>query len=174
MDLKRYIAVVACTLAVAVASGTALAQGLKVGYVNVVKVIEQAPQGDAALKELEDEFGPRDRELRKMRDDLKKMEEDLEKNALVMAESDRRDKERDVLDLRRSLKRAGQEFREDYNLRRNEELRDLQKIVFKAIVDIAKAEQFDLIIHEGAVYASEKIDITEKILQQLKQKHGAK
>lgn len=174
MDLKRYIAVVACTLAVTVSSGPVLAQGLKVGYVNVVKVIEQAPQGDAALKELEDEFGPRDRELRKMRDDLKNMEEDLEKNALVMKESDRRDKERDVLDLRRSLKRAGQEFREDYNLRRNEELRDLQKIVFKAIVDIAKAEKFDLIIHEGAVYASEKIDITEKILQQLKQKHGAK
>lgn len=172
MDLKRYIAVVACALAV-VTGGPALAQDLKVGYVNVVKVIEQAPQGDAALKKLEDEFGPRDRELRKMRDDLKNMEDELEKNALVLKESERRDKERDVLDLRRSLKRAGQEFREDYNLRRNEELRDLQKIVFKAIVDIAKAEKFDLIIHEGAVYASEKIDITDKILQQLKQKHGA-
>jgi outer membrane protein len=165
--IVKQAAVASAMLAGLLTSHFAFAQNLKVGYVNVVKIIEQAPQGDAALKKLESEFGPRDRELRGMRDQIKNLEEDLDKNALVLKEAERRDKERELLDLRRSLKRSTQEFREDYNLRRNEELSELQKIVYKAIVDIAKADKFDLIIHEGAVYASDRIDITEQVLKQL-------
>lgn len=143
---------------------------LKIGYVSAVKVIEQAPQGEAALKRLEDEFRPRDKELVDMQNKIKAIEGELEKNALVMKESDRRAKERDVLNLKRDLKRATQEFREDYNLRRNEELAALQKVVYKAIVEIAKQEKYDLILHEGAIYAGERVDITDKILKKLGKK----
>ena len=154
--------------------GTVWAQAsaaeLKIGYVSAVKVIEQAPQGEAALKRLEDEFRPRDKELVDMQNKIKAIEGELEKNALVMKESDRRAKERDVLNLKRDLKRATQEFREDYNLRRNEELAALQKVVYKAIVEIAKQEKYDLILHEGAIYAGERVDITDKILKKLGKK----
>lgn len=149
------------------ASGFANAQQLKIGYVDVVKVIEQAPQGDAALKKLEAEFGPRDRELRATRDKIKTLEEALEKNALVLKDSERQDKERDIRNLRRTLKRETQEFKEDYNLRRNEELGSLQNVVYKAIVDIAKNEKFDLILHQGTVFASDRVDITQKVLGRL-------
>jgi outer membrane protein len=67
------------------------------------------------------------------------------------------------------LRRATQEFREDYNLRRNEELAALQKIVQKTIAEIAKQENFDLIL-ESAVYAGPKADITDKILKKLGKK----
>jgi outer membrane protein len=154
-------------LAVASSAG---ANELKIGYVNAVKVIEEAPQGEGALKKLEAEFAPRDRELVATQTKIKHIEEDLEKNALVMKDTDRRGKEREVLTLKRELKRATQEFREDYNLRRNEELAALQKVVYKAIVEIAKQEKFDLILHEGTVYASEKIDITDKVLKKLGKK----
>lgn len=143
---------------------------IKIGYVNAVKVIEEAPQGEAALKKLEAEFAPRDKELLATQNKIKHIEEDLEKNALVMKEADRRAKEREVLALKREHKRNTQEFREDYNLRRNEELAALQKVVYKAIVEIAKQEKFDLILHEGTVYASDKIDITDKILKKLGKK----
>lgn len=146
------------------------ANELKIGYVNAVKVIEEAPQGEAALKKLEAEFAPRDRELVATQNKIKQLEDDLEKNALVMKEADRRNKEREALTLKRELKRTTQEFREDYNLRRNEELAALQKVVYKAIVEIAKQEKFDLILHEGTVYASDKIDITDKILKKLGKK----
>ena len=165
--IRKRMVLAPVTAAAILVSQSALAQDIKVGYVNVVKIIEQAPQGDAALKKLESEFGPRDRELRAMSDKIKALEEDLDKNALVLKESERREKERELLDLRRSLKRSTQEFREDYNLRRNEELGELQKIVYKAIVDIAKSDEFDLIIHEGAVFASDRIDITEQVLKEL-------
>ncbi|OGI59045.1 MAG: hypothetical protein A2V58_08435, partial [Candidatus Muproteobacteria bacterium RBG_19FT_COMBO_61_10] len=140
---------------------------LKIGYVNAAKVIDQAPQGEVALKKLEAEFGARDKELVATQNKIKQIEGDLEKNALMMKESDRRTKERDLLLLKRDLKRATQEFREDYNQRRNEELAVLQKIVYKAIVEIAKQEKYDLIMHEGAVYASDTIDITDKVLKTL-------
>lgn len=151
-------------------SEATLAAELKIGYVNVVKVIEEAPQGEVALKRLEVEFSPRDKELVATQNKIKALEDELEKNALVLKEVDRRAKEQEILSLKRDLKRATQEFREDYNLRRNEELTALQKIAYKAIVEIAKQEKFDLILNEGTVYASDKIDITDRILKNLGKK----
>jgi outer membrane protein len=152
------------------AAPCAQAVELKIGYVNAVKVIEEAPQGEAALKKLEAEFGPRDKKLVEMQNRIKEIEQDLEKNALVMKEADRRNKEHEVVLLKRDLRRATQEFREDYNLRRNEELAALQKIVQRAIIEVAKQENFDLVLHEGVLYANNKTDITEKILRKLGKK----
>lgn len=146
------------------------ADSIKIGYVNAVKVIEQAPQGEAALKKLEAEFGPRDKKLVSMQKNIKQREDELEKNALIMKDAERREKEREILVLKRDLRRATQEFREDYNLRRNEELATLQKIVKKAIVEIAKQEKYDLVVHEGTIYASSTIDITDKVLKRLSKK----
>jgi outer membrane protein len=150
-------------------TGLANAADLKIGYVNAVKVIEEAPQGEAALKKLEAEFAPRDKQIVEMQNRLKQLEQDLEKNALVLKENEHRSKEFEIATLKRDLRRATQEFREDYNLRRNEELAALQKIVQKTIADIAKQENYDLIL-ESAVYAGPKVDVTDKILKKLGKK----
>lgn len=164
---KTLLAVVSALLLVW--SATVQAE-LKIGYVNAVKVIEEAPQGEAALKKLEAEFGPRDKKIVEMQNKIKDLEQEMEKNALVMKESDRRDKEYEISVLKRDLRRATQEFREDYNLRRNEELAALQKIVQKVIVEFAKQENYDLIVHEGVIHAGSKVDITDKILKKLGKK----
>lgn len=150
-------------------AGTVAAAELKIGYVNAVKVIEEAPQGEAALKKLEAEFAPRDKQIVGMQNKLKQLEQDLEKNALVLKDAEHRSREFEIVALKRDLRRATQEFREDYNLRRNEELAALQKIVQKTIAEIAKQENFDLIL-ESAVYAGPRADITEKILKKLGKK----
>lgn len=153
----------------ALTTGTAFAVELKIGYVNAVKVIEEAPQGEAALKKLEAEFSPRDKKIVEMQNKIKQLDQDLEKNALVLKDAEHRSKEFEIVTLKRDLRRATQEFREDYNLRRNEELAALQKAVQKTIVEIAKQEGYDLIL-ESAVYASTKVDITDKILRKLGKK----
>jgi outer membrane protein len=150
-------------------AGLANAADFKIGYVNAVKVIEEAPQGEAALKKLEAEFAPRDKQIVEMQNRLKQLEQDLEKNALVLKENEHRSKEFEIATLKRDLRRATQEFREDYNLRRNEELAALQKIVQKTIAEIAKQENYDLIL-ESAVYAGPKVDVTDKILKKLGKK----
>jgi outer membrane protein len=161
-----------CTASFVLATATAEARAeeLKVGYVNAVKVIEEAPQGEAALKKLEAEFGPRDKKLVAMQTKVKQLEDDLEKNGIVMKDADRRAKEYELVVLKRDLRRATQEFREDYNLRRNEELASLQKLVQKVIVDLAKQENYDLILHEGTIYASKRVDLTDRVLKKLGKK----
>jgi outer membrane protein len=158
-------------VALSIAPGLLFAASLKVGYVNTVKVIEQAPQAKTALERLEKEFAPRDKKLVEKRERIKTIETELEKNSLVLNDAERRNKERELLGLKRDVRRATQEFREDYNLRRNEELAALQKLVYKTIVDLAKKKQFDLILHEGTVYASEQIDITDQVLESLRSKY---
>lgn len=176
MEDKTYLRELsALLLAVTIGSATAsgFAAEIKIGYVNAVKVIEQAPQGEAALKKLQAEFGPRDKKLVDMQQEIKKKEEDLDRNALVMKDSDKQEKASELIALKRELRRATQDFREDYNMRRNEELAALQKIVKQVIVEIAKADNYDLIVHEGTIYASSRIDITDKVLEQLKKLNKA-
>lgn len=170
MKRKTIHAVLISMVAVGVLAPNANAAELKVGYVNAVKVIEEAPQGEAALKKLEAEFGPRDKKLVAMQAKVKKLEDELDKNGLLMKDAQRRAKELEIVGLKRDVRRATQEFREDYNLRRNEELAALQKIVYKVIVDIAKQENYDLILHEGTIYASKRVDLTDKVLKKLGKK----
>ena len=163
---NRWRPVVLCLPLLALPLAPAWAD-LKIGYVNAVRVIEEAPQGVAALKKLETEFGQRDKELVALQNRIRQGEEELQKSVPTLKESDRRTREREVLTLKRELKRATQEFREDYNQRRNEELAVLQQVVRKTILEIAKQDKYDLVLHEGTVYASDSIDITEKVLKKL-------
>jgi len=141
---------------------------VKVGFVNTVKLMEEAPQAKAAISKMEGEFAPREKELVAIQRDIKTAEDKLSRDAAVMSDSDRTKVERDLVNRKRDLKRSQDEFREDLNIRRNEELAKLQRRLYDAIVDLAKAENYDLIVSEGVVFASTRIDITDAILTRLK------
>ncbi len=145
---------------------TVAAQEAKIGYVDANKILEEAPQSKAAIQALEDEFRPRETELRALRDRITQAESELDKNSLVMSEEDREQRGRELIDMRRKLKREQEEMREDYNLRRNQELGKLQQVVSNRIIEIAKEDGFDIIFQQ-AVWASKRIDITDKVLEKL-------
>jgi len=138
----------------------------KIGFVDPVRLIEQAPQGVAALAALNDEFGSRDEELKFRHDQIQAMEADLEKNILVMDTTSAQARQREIESLKRRLARDQQEAREDYNLRRNEELAKLQAMVREVIVELARVGEYDLVV-EQAVYVSDAIDITDLVLDRL-------
>lgn len=140
---------------------------LRVAYVNMAKAIETSNQAESVLKELKAEFDPKDQKLTAQREKLRKMESELEKKALVIKESDRQDLEKQIRDLRRLIKRETDAFREELNVRQNEELRKLERLVLKVVGKIAEEEKYDLIIHQGAIFASNRIDITDKVLAAL-------
>ena len=140
---------------------------LKIGFVNVAKVLEQAPQAEKAKKRLEKEFSPRDRRLVAQGKEIKKLEEKFTRDASVMAESERRKLERDIVAKKRDAKRAQQEFSEDFNMRRNEELGKLQRRILEAVRALAKDEQFDLLMTDGVIYASEKVNVTALVQRKL-------
>ena len=138
----------------------------KIGFVNTERLLREAPLSIAAQKKLEREFAARDQELQKLAKQARDLQAQLDKDGVTMSESERKAKERDLGNLNRDLQRQGREFREDLNLRRNEELGQIQERARKAIQDIAKTEKFDLII-EQAVYVDNKIDITDKVMRAL-------
>ncbi|MFO7640514.1 MAG: OmpH family outer membrane protein, partial [Candidatus Competibacteraceae bacterium] len=92
----------------------------------------------------------------------------LSKDGAVMSESQRRSLEGDIRNQARELKRTSDEFREDFNLRRNEELGKFQKQVLDVINSVASEEGFDLVVNDGAtLYASSRVDVTDKVLSRL-------
>ena len=140
---------------------------LKIGFVNVRKVMDQAPQAQAADVRLEKEFGPRDSEILAMKRDLVAANDKLSKNSAVMSAAERQRQDSELRQLRREIRRLEDEFREDVNLRRSQELGKLQRQVVSVIQALAKAEKFDLIISE-AIFAGDKVDITTKVISRLK------
>jgi outer membrane protein len=140
---------------------------LKIGFVNIPAVLEKAPQAEKAKKRLEQEFSPRDKQLVAQQKEIQNMDERMAKDAAVMGESARANLEKDILNKKRDAKRAQQEFSEDFNARRNEELGKLQRRIVEAIREIAKDQNFDLLLTDGVIYASDKIDVTAQVQQKL-------
>jgi outer membrane protein len=141
----------------------------KIGFVNTERVFREAAPAQKAQKKLEKEFAVRDQELQKMAKQAKDLQTYLEREGVTISDTERRNKERDLANLNRDFQRSQREFREDLNLRRNEELSAVQERANKAIIAIAESEKFDLILQE-AVYASHRIDVTEKVLKALSEK----
>jgi outer membrane protein len=151
---------VACLLALPAAAQS------KIGFVNTEKIFREAAPAVRAQKKIEKEFEKRDQDMQRMAKQLQTLQESMEKNAVTMSESEKRNKERELNDLNRDFQRKQREFREDLNQRRNEELAAVLERANKAIKAIAEAEKFDVVLQE-AVYASPKIDITDKVIKAL-------
>ena len=143
---------------------------LKVGFVQVDKILQEAPQTIESNKKLEKEFSSRTDKLKADVKSLKERESSFSKDALTMKDSERDSKEKSLSQLRVDVQRKERELREDINIRRNEELGGLQEQINKAVTSVAKTEGFDLVLYNGVAYASEKIDITDKILKSLGKK----
>ena len=168
MKLKQGFLIAA---ALALSMAQAQAAELKIGFVSIAKILSSAPQAEAASKRLEQEFAPRQKGLVEAQKSLRKQEEKLTKDGAVMSESQRRNLEGDIRNQMRELNRTNAELRDDFNLRRNEELGKFQKQVLDVINNVAKEDGFDLVINDGAtLYVSPQVDVTDKVLRRLTSK----
>lgn len=146
---------------------TTFADDYKIGVVNAIRILEQSPQAEAMRKQIEKEFAPRDRDLVASQKKLKELEDRLTKDAAIMSETERKKLERDIVSERRDLKRSQDEFREDLTFRRNEEIAKIQKDIVDAINVVAKQGKFDIVLSEGVIFASAKVDISTIVIDYL-------
>lgn len=153
-------------------STSAGAQELKIGYVDTARVLKDAPQADVARKKLEKEFAPRDQKIVDMQNKLRSLDDRQNREIATMTDSERRKLERDMIELRRDIKRAKEEFTEDFNLRRNEELTKLQKLITRTTVSVARDNGYDIVLSDSVLYTSKRVDITDLILQRLRETGG--
>jgi outer membrane protein len=140
---------------------------LKIGFVDLAKLSENAPQIIAAQNKIDAEFSSREKELVELQRRVAKLEEGLTTDGAVLSESERNAKEREILGKRRELKRSQDEFRDDLNIRKNEMLRTVNVEIGNVIEAFAKSEKYDLILAQGVMYAGSKVDITEQVLKKL-------
>lgn len=150
-----------------------VAEDYKLGAVNAIRVLEESPQAERARASIEKEFSPRDKQLVAAQKDLKSMEDKLNKDSAILGESERSKLERDIINKKRDLKRSQDEFREDFNLRRNEEFAKIQRDILDAIQKVAKDNNYDVVLSEGVLYASPKVDISNLVIEYLKKQAPA-
>lgn len=167
--LKR-ISTFLAVAALAAVAGIAQAADYKIGFVNTERLFREAAPAKRAQQKLEREFASRDADIQRLSKQVRDLQAQLDRDGATMPEAERRNKERDLANQSRDLQRMQREAREDLNLRRNEELASLQERANKVIQQIAESEKFDLILQDPVVFASQRIDITEKVIKALADK----
>lgn len=169
--LKGLLIMLAAAAVAAVAPPVNANDSIKIGIVNTERILRETAPAIRAQKKIEKEFAPRDQELQKMAKQAKDLQAQLEKEGVTLSDSQRRDKERELANLNREYQRAQRQFREDLNLRQNEEFAAILDRANKAIQSIAESEKYDLILQlQDSVYRSPRIDITDKVIKALADK----
>ena len=166
VHLLRWLKVSCFAIGLAVA-GQAVAQDIpRIGFVNTERILRESNIAKAAQQKLEQEFSRRDKDMQEMAARLKQLSERLDRDAAVTPDADRLRRQRELADLDKEFQRKQREFREDLNQRRNEELASVVERANRVIKQIAEQEKYDLILQES-VFASARIDLTEKVLRTL-------
>lgn len=140
----------------------------RIGFVSTERIMRDSAPAKRAQAQIEGEFAPRDREMRGLAAQLKTMQEDLQKNGVTMGESERAAKERKFDEMNRDFQRRQREFQEDLGQRRNELMAQVIQRANEVIRKLAEQDKLDVILQD-AVYASPRIDITEKVIKTLDQ-----
>jgi outer membrane protein len=163
----RVVATVICGMMLPAFAAAQSAGALKIGWVNVARLIQESPQARAIQKALEEEFSPRQRELVAKQNELKDRQAKLQKDLEVMGAEERRNAESAFRSDERDLARRQNEFLEDFNVRRNEEIGKLQRELLKEVQAFAKQRGYDLIVGEGVLYATQAVDVTQQVVEAL-------
>jgi len=154
------------TLVSAALSVPAMAE-IKIGVVDYARLLEQSPQAKALQDSLKNEFGPRYQQLLAQDQQLKQRADKLQKDGATMSQDQRDKEEKSIRDAARDLERRKSEWNDDSNTKRNDEMNKLQRSLVGEVRDYAKAQNFDIVIAEGVIYATPTVDITPAVLQAL-------
>jgi len=166
---RKFTVLITAVWAALLFAGAVGAQDVKIGFVNVGRLISESPQATSAMEALQEEFAPRQREIIAMQNAFKEKQAQTQRDLEVMGPEERRNSEQQMRKEERDLTRSQQEFTEDINLRRNEALGKLQRELLREVQVFATNEGFDLVVSsDGVLYASPVIDVTEQVLEGLK------
>jgi outer membrane protein len=141
-------------------------QEFRVGFVNTDRIFREANTAKAAQAKLEQEFSRREKELAEQGNALKGLSDRFEREAPTLSESQRAQRQKQLIDQDRDFQRKRREFQEDLNARKNEELQQVLERANRVVKQVAEAEKYDVVLQE-AVYINPKHDITDKVIKAL-------
>jgi outer membrane protein len=144
----------------------AQADDFRIGFVNTDRIFREANTAKAAQAKLEQEFSKREKDLNDLANSLKAASDKFDREAPTLSESQRAQRQKQLLDQDRDLQRKRREFQEDLNSRKNEELQQVLERANRVVKQVAEAEKYDVVLQE-AVYINPKHDITDKVIKAL-------
>ena len=161
-------------LCVAGTSVSAATTDYRIAVIDPTRIVEQSPQYEAARAQLQEEVGDREKKLIEQQKQIAELQKKLKKDAALMSEEEIQRLQNDIRNRDRKAKYAQAELREDFSLRQNELRTKLAKQVEEVVTELARDENIDLIISEGLVYYSKRMDISDQVIERLKAKFKAK
>lgn len=164
--MSRSLMVVAVLAAVAGAPAAIAQESARIGFVNTDRMLREATPAKAAQTKLEQEFSRREKEIDDAGATLKTASERFEREAPTLSESQRQNRQRQLMDQDREFQRKRREFQEDLNSRKQEELQQILDRANRVVKQVAEAEKYDVILQE-AVYVNPRLDITDKVIKAL-------
>lgn len=146
------------------------AEGSRIGYVDVQYLVDNSPQAQAASSDLETRFGPQQEALQKQKEEFQRLQQKLQKDGLVMSDEERNETEQRLRELKREIERGQKDLREELNIQRNGILSEIHDAVMKSVRNLAEEEGYDLIVGQGALYASDAVNLTDQVLSRMKER----
>lgn len=146
-------------------------QQLRIGYVDMKEVLDNAPQVLAGRATLDKEFRARNDAIEM--DDFRAGALEVRLQQADMSSDNTFQLERELRELRRNISRRKEDLRDELSFRRTEEVQRLEEEINVAVQEIALRNGFDLIISSPVVYASPDLNITDLILEQLEVEFAA-
>lgn len=145
----------------------------KVGYVDLKRLIDNAPQMISSREQLQKEFAARDAALKAEQKQLKNLQDKYARNSAIMSQADAGAMKQRIDTLQRSVKRTQDQLRKDYNSQATSERDRIWQQINNVVIDYARSQGFDLIVPSPVVYASPRIDITDAVLDRLRQSQNS-
>jgi len=172
--VNRFVSVLAglglCISAIAAPAAT----DYVIAVIDPTRIVEQSPQYEAARAQLQKEVSDREQKLVEQQKQIVELQQRLDRDGALMSEEEIQRLQSDIRNRERKVKYAQAEFREDFSLRQNELRAKLAKQVEEVVAELARDENIDLILSEGLVYVSKRMDISEKVIERLKEKFNAR
>ncbi len=138
---------------------------IKVGFVNIRKLMVQAPQLEQIQKKLETEFETQNQAIIDLRHQLAqlsaKYDSENDKNTML-------ELQKEIGEKQRELAKKQQRLQDDFSVRRNEALGKLQTLIVAMVAKVSKEKQMDIVLNNtGVIYVSSRIDITPDVFKYL-------
>ncbi len=147
---------------------SALAEGTKIGVVDLQKIMQTSAQMKAIQEKLEKEFKPRRDKLVAMEDGLKKDMEKFKRDSAVLGATQRKDLEKKIVTTQQQFEREGQQYQQELSTAHNEAMEEFYNKIRAAIAKVAQSESYDLVFQKDAApFSVDKLDVTAKVMQEI-------
>ncbi|WP_242518482.1 OmpH family outer membrane protein [Thiorhodovibrio winogradskyi] len=141
---------------------------LRIAVVDPNRIVEESPQYESARQVLLEELNERESTLIDQQEGIDRLQKRLERDAALMSEDELQRLQNDIRSRTRRLRYEKEEMQEDFALRKNELRTRLVKQVEEVVAQIARQKGIDLILTDGVVYFSERMDVSDEIIERLK------